>query len=241
LSTRRFLLLVPLALALILLQSYFWVPTYEQQARGNPGRLERFINASIGDASILNPILSSDSASSEIENLVFEGLIDRDENLRFRGRIASGWNHRGSLLFSESGGTDRKRDDGCSGSRSSAAGAKESAEARAGLPEAVRRSLDNIGEISAIPPQRSTLVRQRPAAAGRQPEPLTIAISAPARIKLVLKEVDQDLFTHLEAVLGRSYFSSFQPIDSSRFTPLLPQTKPPRWRLKSCPQPSTTP
>jgi ABC-type transport system substrate-binding protein len=74
-----------------LLQSYFFVPTYEEQARGNPGRLEDFINASIGDASILNPILSADSASADIENLVFEGLIDRDENLRFRGRVAASW------------------------------------------------------------------------------------------------------------------------------------------------------
>ena len=87
-STRRFLILVPLALSLLLLQSYFWVPTYDEQARGNPGRLEEYINASIGDASILNPILSADSASSEIDNQVFEGLIDRDENLRFRGRVA---------------------------------------------------------------------------------------------------------------------------------------------------------
>ncbi len=99
-STRRFLILVPLGLSLLLLQSYFWVPTYDEQARGNPGRLEEYINASIGDASILNPILSADSASSEIDNQVFEGLIDRDENLRFRGRIAQSWDdHRGSLLL----------------------------------------------------------------------------------------------------------------------------------------------
>jgi len=91
LSTRRFLILVPLVLSLLLLQSYFWVPTYDEQARGNPGRLEEYINASIGDASILNPILSADSASSEIDNQVFEGLIDRDENLRFRGRVAQSW------------------------------------------------------------------------------------------------------------------------------------------------------
>jgi hypothetical protein len=53
------------------------VPTYEEQTRGDPDRLNEYITASIGDAAILNPILSSDSASSEIEGLVFEGLIDR--------------------------------------------------------------------------------------------------------------------------------------------------------------------
>ena len=74
-----------------LLQSYFWVPTYEEQSRGNPDRLNEYISASIGDASILNPILASDSASSDINGLVFEGLLDRDENLRFRGRLATSW------------------------------------------------------------------------------------------------------------------------------------------------------
>ena len=84
-STKRVLIFAPLILTLFLLQSYFWVPTYEEQARGNPGRFNEYITGSIGDAAILNPILSADSASSEIESKVFEGLIDRDENLQFRG------------------------------------------------------------------------------------------------------------------------------------------------------------
>ena len=58
---------------------------------GIPGDWRNTFNASIGDASILNPILSADSASSEIDNQVFEGLIDRDEFLRFRGRVAQSW------------------------------------------------------------------------------------------------------------------------------------------------------
>ncbi|MBW1896621.1 MAG: peptide ABC transporter substrate-binding protein, partial [Deltaproteobacteria bacterium] len=74
-TVRRFLILAPTLLILFLLQSYFWVPTYEEQTRGNPNRLEQYITASIGDASILNPILSADSASSDIQSLVFEGLI----------------------------------------------------------------------------------------------------------------------------------------------------------------------
>ena len=91
-TTKRILILAPLVLTAILLQSYFWVPTYEQQAKGSPQRLYQYINASIGDAAILNPILSADSASSEITGKVFEGLIDRDEELRFRGRLATRWN-----------------------------------------------------------------------------------------------------------------------------------------------------
>ena len=90
-TTKRILIFAPLLLTLVLLQSYFWVPTYEQQAKGNPDRLNQYINASIGDAAILNPILSADSASSEIEGKVFDGLLDRDEDLNFRGRLAQTW------------------------------------------------------------------------------------------------------------------------------------------------------
>jgi ABC-type transport system substrate-binding protein len=90
-TIKRLLIFAPLVLIIILLQSYFWVPTYEQETRGNPGRLSTYVTASTGDASLLNPILSADSASSEIESHVFEGLIDRDQNLRYRGRVASGW------------------------------------------------------------------------------------------------------------------------------------------------------
>ena len=81
-TVRRFLLYTPILLILFLVQSYFWIPSFEQQSRGNPDRLDEFINASIGDASILNPILSADAPSSQINALVFEGLIDRDADLR---------------------------------------------------------------------------------------------------------------------------------------------------------------
>ncbi len=90
-TTRRILIFAPVFLIILLLQSYFWVPTYEQQTRGNPERFNEYITASIGDASILNPILSADASSSQIESKIFEGLIDYDENLRFRGRLATSW------------------------------------------------------------------------------------------------------------------------------------------------------
>ena len=90
-TVRRFLIIAPAVVSLVLMLSYFWVPTYEEQTRGNPDRLVQFITSSSGDAAMLNPILSADSASSQINGLVFEGLIDRDENLQFRGRVAHGW------------------------------------------------------------------------------------------------------------------------------------------------------
>ena len=39
---------------------------------------------------------------------------------------------------------------------------------------------------------------------------IKINIAAPARIKLVLKQVDQDLFRNLSQLLGRRYFENFE-------------------------------
>jgi len=88
---KRLLIIAPIVLALGLLQSYFWVPTYDAQTRGNPDRVVKFIEGSIGDAKILNPILNADGSSSRITGLVFEGLLDLDENLNLRGRLATDW------------------------------------------------------------------------------------------------------------------------------------------------------
>src|SRR4029453_10087658 len=89
--TKGLLLAAPTLVSLFLLQSYFWVPSFEDQARGDPGRLTRYISVSIGDASILNPTLAADTAPSEIKPPLFEGLIDRNLALSFRGRLAESW------------------------------------------------------------------------------------------------------------------------------------------------------
>ena len=90
-TIKRLLILIPTLIILFLLQSYLWVPTYEQQTKGNPDRLHEYITASLGDATLLNPILSANSTSSRIESMVFDGLIDYDEELNFRGRLATTW------------------------------------------------------------------------------------------------------------------------------------------------------
>ncbi len=202
-SIRRILIFAPLVLFLFLLQSYFWVPTYEEQTRGDPDRLNEYITASIGDAAILNPILSSDSASSDIEGLVFEGLIDRDENLRFRGRLATSWEIFEEAFFYIN---EEARVPGF---------AKASPEeilqlitkAKSGvlpLDSRVLDSLNNIREISIIPPERSSVTHKV-----KEGVELKFEVRAPARIKMVLNQVDQELFENLSSVLGEGYFSSF--------------------------------
>jgi ABC-type transport system substrate-binding protein len=197
-------------LSLILLQSYFWVPTYEEQARGNPGRLEEFINASIGDASILNPILSADSASSEIENLVFEGLIDRDENLRFRGRVAASWTVSEEAYFFVN---EAAQIPGMAGSAPDAVLEllMRARRQSPSFPDHLQRTLDNICGLSLLPGGSRTVLRKMPATRDRDPSEAQVEVSVPPRIKIELRQVDQDLFAHLTEILGPDYFSSFRP------------------------------
>ncbi|MFC1866673.1 peptide-binding protein [Thermodesulfobacteriota bacterium] len=205
---KRILIIAPLLIILFLLQSYLWVPTYEQQTRGNPERLNEYIAASIGDASILNPILSADTASSTIQSMVFEGLIDRDEELRFRGRLATSWEVfeeaffylNESAVIPEMGVVTpeevveliQKKMDGVIPSDSE-----------------IRSSLDNISGISIIPPKVFSITRHEKTEEGRRGKKITIKVSAPSRIKITLKKVDQDLFNALSQILGKEYFSSF--------------------------------
>jgi peptide/nickel transport system substrate-binding protein len=57
-----------------------------------PQKVNQLIISSIGDASFLNPILAQDSASSEINSFVFNGLIKYDRNLQnFVGELAESW------------------------------------------------------------------------------------------------------------------------------------------------------
>ena len=90
-NTKRILIYLPLGLIIFLAQSFFWVPTYNKQAVGNPHRLVKYIHGSAADAEILNPILSADTTSSSINDLVFDGLIDLDDQLEYRPRLASSW------------------------------------------------------------------------------------------------------------------------------------------------------
>ncbi len=202
-SIRRILIFAPLVVFVLLLQSYFWVPTYEEQTRGDPERLNEYITASIGDAAILNPILSADSASSTIEGMVFEGLIDRDEDLRFRGRLATSWDIFEEAFFFINEGAEVPG--------IGKAGPEDLAEllgkAKSGalpLDAHVLASIRNIREISTVPPETRTEVRKT-----KDGKELTIRVRAPTRIKMTLNQVDQDLFKNLESLLGKHYFASF--------------------------------
>jgi ABC-type transport system substrate-binding protein len=208
-TIRRVLIFAPLLLVALLLQSYFWVPTYEEQTRGNPDRLTEYITTSIGDASLLNPALSADSASSNIGSMVFEGLIDRDEDLHFRGRVAESW-----LIYEEAFFHVNEEIELPGGGK---AGVDETAEllrrAREQSSSAeprLKNSLENIREISVLPPEKFEVLRTEQGQKGEKRKEFKFIVSAPARIKLTLSTVDQELFDNLSRLLGEDYFSSFQ-------------------------------
>ncbi len=55
----------------------------------DPG--DAYVDASIADASILNPILLSDSASNDVAGLVFNGLVKYDKDIHLVGDLAESW------------------------------------------------------------------------------------------------------------------------------------------------------
>jgi len=211
-TTKRLLILIPTLVILFLFQSYLWVPTYEEQTKGNPDRLYEYITPSLGDATSLNPIISSNATSSQIESLVFEGLIDRDDELRFRGRVARSWEIFEEAYFymnpeaslPEGGAADAQRVVNILST------ARERPE---GLTPEVRATLERIKEIVRMPPEARKAIRRLKSSDGSETvQEIRVDIQAPPRIKLVLSEVDQDLFKNLSNLLGEDYFSAFDPL-----------------------------
>ena len=203
-TIKRILILAPTVLIIFLLQSYLWVPTYEEQTRGNPSRLNEFITASIGDASLLNPILSADASSSQIEALIFEGLIDRDEDLNFRGRLAKSWDIYEEVFFYVNSSI-LIPGHGVSSAKEIVDLLKR---AKAGsLDSELKAALKNITSVSVIPPRQFTVDREV------KEQLVKVRVRAPARIRLTLASVDQEIFDNLSKILGDTYFTSFDSVD----------------------------
>ncbi|HBG07324.1 MAG: peptide-binding protein [Geobacteraceae bacterium GWC2_58_44] len=58
---------------------------------GPPAAGDALVTGSIGEPSNLIPILSSDSASSDISGLVYSGLVRYDKNYKLEGDLAQSW------------------------------------------------------------------------------------------------------------------------------------------------------
>lgn len=209
--TKRILIILPIVVVAFLLQSFFWVPNYEKQAK-HPERLLKYITSSGADANILNPILSSDTASSQISDMIFEGLIDRDKDLNFRGRVAEGWEITEEAYLMISQGKEAE----------ALVKAIEDAKAiRAEEKSPVADSLRNITKIEIVPPMENS---QRFYVEIKEPAKMMeywVKAALPARIKFTMKNVDQDLGKALEEIVGKEPFA----IDTTSLLTLAPPTE----------------
>ncbi|MCS6924516.1 MAG: ABC transporter substrate-binding protein [Candidatus Binatia bacterium] len=205
-TSKRLLIAIPSLLIVLLLQSYLWVPTYEQQAVGNPQRLRTYIDASIADAKILNPILHADTASGSIVGLIFEGLLDLDENLRLRGRLATDWviSETAYLLVNPA----KQLPDGTPVTGPVLYHRLTEALASGQFP--ALQAL--VTSIRLLPPERRQEVVRVPKTdeQGRAVQlEVQVTIHVPERLAFSLRQVDQDFFTRLTPIIGERYLSDF--------------------------------
>ncbi|MFO8083238.1 MAG: peptide-binding protein [Desulfobacterales bacterium] len=207
---RKVLIWTPVLFLLFLVQSYFWVPTYEEQTRGNPDRLYEYITASIGDAQMLNPILSADSASSDINTRVFEGLLDRDKDLSFRARLATHWELYEEAYFYVNPKAELPQ---LASNRPEDVLRllRKASKKNQGGDNPLQATLNNIRHMKLIAPRYFEITVPASQSDEKQ-KPLSLVVSTPHRIQLSLKNVDQDLFSNLTEVLGENYFETFDPL-----------------------------
>ena len=192
------------SVGVLLLAPQFLAPARGAQELEKPSR---YATSSIGGPQILNPILHADSASGAICGLVFEGLIDRDENLNWRGRLATSWDISEEAYFVVNP-SDKRTPQQIAGlirSKSKLLGNEQTA---------LGRCLRNIRKVEIGPARtlRHQVTEELSSVPGLQHRVnVDVTVRRPPRIKLTLKNIDAGVFTELGAILGANYLSSFKP------------------------------
>lgn len=82
---------VPLLIAAALFSFFITGQALGGNASEEPAYGDAIVVAASGDARSLVPILASDSASSDICGMVFNGLVKYDKNINIIGDLAEGW------------------------------------------------------------------------------------------------------------------------------------------------------
>jgi len=210
---KRFLIYSPLVLVIFLAQSFFWVPTYDKQAVGNPERLKKYIRGSSGDAEILNPVISADTASSSINSLVFDGLIALDDKLEYRPRLATSWTQTEEVFLVVD---PRYRLEKIKNRLPSSADWVDYIKTSL---EKNQQGIKNIKAIELVPGKVVQGSIQVPilgsdglpeVSQGRpRMEPIFYTLRSPDRIKFTLNRIDQDFFNPIKVSIGEGYFKKF--------------------------------
>jgi ABC-type transport system substrate-binding protein len=202
----RVLVVVPLLGIALLLQSFFWVPSYEHQTRGNPQRLTKFIEATIGDASLPNPILSADQSSSEIVSYVFDPLLDLDEHLALRPKLAERFEVREQAVLLAN---PAWRLPGGEPATAAALAGRIQAALDAGSLADLREAVQGLRVRAAELRRERVPAAPEPGAADGAPAELEVALRVPEAVELDLARVVPDLLERLVPVLGAGYADAF--------------------------------
>lgn len=196
---KKILIYLPILLILFLVQSLFWVPTYDKQAVNYPNRLVKYVHGSSSDAHILNPVLSADSSSSSINDLVFDGLIALDDNLKYRPRLAKSWTQFEEAILTLN--------------TSAFLPGGRFADTNMDWPSTLLAELEkntawtkNLLSIEVIPKETfdGEIV-----ASEKNVEKILYTVHHPPRLKFTLKKIDQDFFQPIKEWLGEDYFNKF--------------------------------
>ncbi len=210
-TTKRLFIFLPVILIGVLAQSFFWVPTYDKQASGNPERLIKFIESAAGDARILNPILNADSASSQIVSKVFDGLLDQDDQLNLRPRLAESWTQYEEVYLTlvphKSAGRSlpARSEDWIPYIQSKMKGSpqwRNNIRSMAVIP-----ARDSVGSVQVpVLDEKGQVVKEnnRP-----KMQAVEYTLHQPPRIKFTLEKVDQYFFDPLIEILGKGYVDRF--------------------------------
>jgi ABC-type transport system substrate-binding protein len=208
-TTKRLFIFLPVILIGVLAQSFFWVPTYDKQASGNPERLIKFIESAAGDARILNPILNADSASSQIVSKVFDGLLGQDDQLNLRPRLAESWTQYEEAyltLPSNSQSNLPSRPEGWIPYIQSKM--KVSPQWRNNIRSMeVIPVRDSVGSVQVpVLDEKGEVVKEnnRP-----KMHAVEYTLRQPPRLKFTLEKVDQHFFDPLIEILGKDYNDRF--------------------------------
>src|SRR6185369_11399251 len=206
-GTKWLLIALPLIVIGVLAQSALWVPTYASQTQGNPERLRTFLRASIADAKVLNPIISSDAAASEVmEKNIFQGLVVANENLRLTGALADHWQITEDAYVAAL--PERTLPDGRPATAAHVASLIEAAWRSAQLGGA-EASIQAVEQVPAEIRTQTETALVDGAKGKKAPLDIELSIAVPERVKIRLSKVEAQLFQKLEAVLGAGYFRGF--------------------------------
>lgn len=198
-KVRIALLAAPLLLLASLGQAYFWIPGYDDPSLATASRLEAFIEGESGDAKILNPVLHADSQSGRIVSLLFDGLLDLDENLNLRGRLATRWTTRERIYFAVDD-TARFPD-----------GRPVDAQTLlARLTAALRRPEEETPRVQVLRTRIVEAGEYRVAASADPERP--IGLRLPPRVELTLDRVIPNILDQLLPVVGDDYAAGFDPL-----------------------------